>query len=239
LSKFGVIFVFTHDSIGLGEDGPTHQPIETLAILRSTPNLNVFRPADAAETSAAYAVALESVSTPTVICCSRSNVPEIATSSIEKARQGAYVAVEEESPDVILVGTGSEVSYCLDAVALLTSDTFGGIKARVVSMPCQEVFLQQPSSYRESILPGNIPTLSVEAASSLGWHRFSHAQISVDEFGKSGSGDDVFRYFGYTPENVAQKAKELVEFYKKAGNVPNLNLRPEFESPHTIINGNK
>jgi transketolase len=163
LSRFGVIFVFTHDSIGLGEDGPTHQPVETLEVLRSLPNLNMFRPADMNETSAAYKVALERSSTPTVICCTRTNVPALEASTVDKACRGAYAAVEAEAPDLVLVATGSEVGICVRAAQTLMSE-MSSIKVRVVSMPCQEVFLEQSDEYQRSVLPGNVPTLSVEAS---------------------------------------------------------------------------
>lgn len=225
LSRFGVLFVMTHDSIGLGEDGPTHQPVEMLETLRSTPNLNVFRPADTNETAGAYQVALESSTTPTVICCSRSTLPALEKSSKEMACKGAYVAQDVDSPALILIGTGSEVHVCVKAAEKLTAS---GIPTRVVSMPCQEVFLSQPDSYQRAVLPGTIPTLSVEASAAHGWHRFSHASVSMHEFGRSGKGDAVFALFGFTPEAVAEKGTELVEFYKKAGNVPDLNNRPNF-----------
>lgn len=232
LSKFGIIFVMTHDSIGLGEDGPTHQPIETLESLRSMPNINVFRPADAHETSAAYQVALESTTTPTVICCSRSGLPAVPTSTQEKAVKGAYEAVECAKPDLVLIATGSEVGPTMEAADELTKQ---GIAARVVSMPCQEKFLEQSMEYQTSILPGDVPTLSVEAAAVHGWHRFSHAQVGMHTFGQSGKGSDLFAHYGFTKENIAAKGKELVEFYKKAGAVPNLNLRPTLSS--SISNG--
>lgn len=231
LSKFGIIFVMTHDSIGLGEDGPTHQPIEALETLRAMPNINVFRPADGSETSAAYMVALESCSTPTVICCSRSSVPNLEKSSIEMACKGAYVVVEVANPDLLLIATGTEVGPCIDAAKMLTTE---GIMTRVVSMPCQEIFLQQPSSYQQSVLLGAVPTLSVEASAIHGWHRFSHAQIGMTTFGMSGSGSALFEHFGFTPDNIVQKGKALVEFYKQAGSVPDLSLRPVFDN---VMNG--
>jgi len=226
LSKFGIIFIMTHDSIGLGEDGPTHQPIEHLEMLRAMPNIMVWRPADGNETSAAYKVALEHRSTPSVICCSRSGVPNLETSSIAEAAQGAYVVVEEANPDLVLIGTGTEVGPCVEAAKQLTS---AGIKTRVVSMPCQEVFLHQSSAYQQVILPGTVPTLSVEAASPNGWHRFSHAQIAMESYGHSGNGNALFKYFGFTADSIVSKGKSLVDFYKKAGTVPDLNLRPTFE----------
>jgi transketolase len=230
LSKFGIIFIMTHDSIGLGEDGPTHQPIETLESLRSMPNVNVYRPADAHETSGAYQVALQCTTTPTVICCSRSGLPAIPTSTKEKAVLGAYAAMEEANPDLILVATGSEVGPSMKAAEELVAS---GIKTRVVSMPCQEVFLQQSTDYQTSILPGTVPTLSIEASSVHGWHRFAHAQIGMDTFGASGGGSALFQHFGFTAENIATKGKALVEFYQKAGTVPNLNLRPVFTTNGT------
>lgn len=225
LSKFGLLFVMTHDSIGLGEDGPTHQPIETLESLRAIPNIYVYRPADGNEVSGAYKVALETKSTPTVVCCSRSSVPNIPTSTKEKAAMGAYAAVEEASPDLIIVATGSEVGPSVEAAAKLAK---GGVKTRVVSMPCQEKFLEQSRDYQLSILPGDVPTLAVEAASAHGWHRFSHGQVCMQSFGGSAAGQDLFDHFGFTPENVADKGKALVDFYKNAGTIPNLNLRPIF-----------
>ena len=237
LSRFGVIFVFTHDSIGLGEDGPTHQPVETLETLRCLPNLNVFRPADLHETAAAYQIGLTHSTTPTVICCSRSTVPALPNSTIEKATHGAYVVVPEpegSSPDLVLVATGSEVGLCVEAATKLHSQH--GLAVRVVSMPCQEVFLEQAESYRTQVLPGNIPTLSVEASVDHGWHRFSHAQISMHSFGASGSGSAVFAKFGFTVDNVVAKGQAVVDYYKQqaGGVVPDLNRRPVFE---TIVNG--
>jgi transketolase len=227
LSQFPVLFIMTHDSIGLGEDGPTHQPIETLESLRSMPNINVYRPADTNETAGAYHVALTSNKTPTVICCSRTTTKALQVSSIELAGKGGYVAVETENPDLILVASGSEVGPCVDAAKKLTAE---GIATRVVSMPCQEVFLAQPASYQRVVLPGTVPTLSVEAASPHGWHRFSHSQIAMDGFGCSGASADVFKKFGFTVENISNKGKELVDFYKQAGNIPDLNNRPVFSA---------
>lgn len=226
LSRFGIIYVMTHDSIGLGEDGPTHQPIETLENLRSMPNILVYRPADSDEMAAAYKVALSRSTTPTVICASRSTLVALEGSSIEKGCKGGYVAVDVDSPKLVLVATGSEVNLCVQAAAKLTE---GGIPTRVVSMPCQEVFLEQSEEYQKSVLPGDVPTLSVEAASPHGWHRFSHAQIAMTTFGASGSGGAVFKHFGFSTENVIEKGKALVEFYK-GGSVPNLMNRPVFNN---------
>jgi transketolase len=227
LSKMGIIYVYTHDSIALGEDGPTHQPIETLECMRSTPNLHVWRPADSNEMSAAYASGLEHRATPSAICASRQAVKALFGSSIEKARMGAYIAVDtEDAPDVILVATGSEVGFCVSAAESLMGQ---GIMARVVSMPCQEVFLEQSLEYQKTVLPGDIPTLSVEASSVHGWHQFSHAQISMGRFGASGPGGKVFEKFGFTPAHVTTKAKALVEFYSANGPCPALRNRPPTE----------
>ncbi|KAL3786095.1 hypothetical protein HJC23_013094 [Cyclotella cryptica] len=230
LSKFGVIYIMTHDSIGLGEDGPTHQPVEMLESLRAMPNMNVFRAADANEMAAAYQIALLSVHTPTVICCTRANVSPLENSSRVNAMKGAYTVVEAEgdgTPDLVLVATGSEVWRCVDAAKALQSDH--SIRTRVVSMPCQELFLQQDEEYRKSVLPGNIPTLSVEASSEHGWHRFAHAQIGLTRFGMSGPLEQLYMKFGFGAENVASKGKDLVDFYKQRGvDVPDLNARPTF-----------
>jgi transketolase len=227
LSKFGVLYIFTHDSIGLGEDGPTHQPIETLENLRSIPNINVYRPADSNEMAAAYQTALNNKETPTAICCSRSTVPALYGSSIEKACKGGYVAVDVESIALIIVATGSEVGASIKAAEQLTA---GHIPTRVVSMPCQELFLQQSKEYQNSVLPGNVPTLSVEASAVHGWHQFSHAQIAMKSFGCSGPGGKVFEYFGFSADNIQNKGKALVDFYKANGPVPNLSNRPTFDN---------
>ncbi len=227
LSKFGVLYIMTHDSIGLGEDGPTHQPVELIESLRSMPNINVFRPADANEMNASYQTALKKYETPSVICCSRGGLAAIKHSSVEKALKGAYTVVGEDidlgETNLIIIGSGSELGHCVGAAAKLSEE---GIKVRVVSMPCQEIFLEQSEEYQRSVLPGNIPTLSVEASAVHGWHRFSHSQISMTRFGASAPAGDLFKKFGFTTENVTAKGKALVEFYKKAGSVPDLMLRP-------------
>jgi len=228
LSRFGILYIFTHDSIGLGEDGPTHQPIEHLEQIRSMPNINLWRPADSDEMAAAYKSAAECRETPSVIACTRQTVTGMFGSSVEKASKGAYTVIEsEETPALIIVATGSEVGISAKAVETLVAQ---GIPAALVSMPCQEVFLQQSQEYQASVLPGNVPTLSVEAAAVHGWHRFSHAQIGMESFGASGNGGALMELFGFTSENVSNKAKALVEFYKADGKtVPNLRDVPFFE----------
>jgi len=232
ISKFGVLYIMTHDSIGLGEDGPTHQPIEMVESLRSMPNINVFRPADSNECTAAYRTALLKHETPTVICCSRSALPKLEHSTVDGAMKGAYTIIGEDIPfadtGLILIGTGSEIGPCVEAAAKLWNDS--GIKVRVVSMPCQDIFVEQSKTYQRSVLPGNIPTMSVEALCEHGWHRFSHSQIGMKTFGESGKPADLLEHFGFTAENVAMKGKELVDFYKEEGEVPDLMLIPEFDN---------
>ena len=191
LSHHRVIYVATHDSIGLGEDGPTHQPIETLAHFRALPNMMVWRPADGNETSAAYYVALTSKSTPSILALTRQNLPHLENSTIENAIKGGYVSVEAENADLTLVSTGSEVSICIDAVKYLKENH--SLTARVVSMPCFEVFDAQSKEYRLKVLPDGIPILSVEVMSTLGWERYSHEQFGLNRFGASGAYKDVYK----------------------------------------------
>lgn len=165
LSHVRVIYVATHDSIGLGEDGPTHQPIETLAHFRALPNCMVWRPADGNETSAAYYVALISKHTPSIIALSRQNLPQLENSTIEHAIKGGYVAVEAEGATITLISTGSEVGICVDAAVYLKEKH--NVVARVVSLPCWEVFDAQDKAYRLSVLPDGIPILSVEVMSTM------------------------------------------------------------------------
>ncbi|WP_026734655.1 transketolase [Fischerella sp. PCC 9605] len=214
LSQAGVIYVMTHDSIGLGEDGPTHQPVETLASLRAIPNLTVIRPADGNETSGAYKVAIENANQhrPTLLALSRQNLPQLEGSSIESVTKGAYVlSGGEGTPDLILIGTGSEVPLCVEAAKKLEEE---GKKVRVISMPSWELFDAQSESYRESVLPKAVKKrLAVEAASNFGWCRYvgdEGAMISVDRFGVSAPGGVAMEKFGYTVANVVAKAKELL-----------------------------
>ena len=190
LSKHRVIYIATHDSIGLGEDGPTHQPIETLAHFRSLPNMMVWRPADGNETSAAYYVALTSKNTPSIFALTRQNLPQLEASTIEKAAKGGYIAVDADKPDVSIVATGSEVGIAVDAVKVLKDKH--GLKARVVSMPCVEVFDAQSKDYRMSVIPDGIPTMSFEAMSTLGWEKYSHEQFGLNRFGASGPYMEVY-----------------------------------------------
>lgn len=190
LSHQRVIYIATHDSIGLGEDGPTHQPIETLVHFRALPNMMVWRPADGNETSAAYYIALTSHDTPSILALTRQNLPQLENSTLENGIKGGYVAFEDKSADVTLVSTGSEVSICIEAVKTLKDE---GIKARVVSMPCVEVFDAQSLEYKLSVIPDGIPSMSVEAMSTLGWEKYSHEQFGLNRFGASGAYKDVYK----------------------------------------------
>jgi len=214
LAEAGVIWVMTHDSIGQGEDGPTHQPIETLASLRAIPNLTVIRPADGTETSGAYKVAIENAKAhkPTLLAFTRQNVPNLPGSSLAGVAQGAYVLVDcDGTPDLILLGTGSEVSLCVTAAEKLTSE---GKKVRVVSMPSWEQFEAQTAAYKESVLPSAVTKrLSVEAGCSLGWHKYvgtAGDTVSIDRFGASAPGGICMEKFGFSVENVLAKAKALL-----------------------------
>ncbi|KAI9319127.1 transketolase [Dichotomocladium elegans] len=223
LSQLRVIYVMTHDSIGLGEDGPTHQPIETLALTRATPNMLTFRPADGNETSGAYMVALENTHKPSIMALTRQNLPQLKGSSAEAVRKGAYVLETDDRPDVTLAGTGSEVPIALEAAGMLRKEK--GFKVRVVSMPCFELFDDQPRDYRQSVFPRGIPVVSVEALSTFGWQKYSHRSVGMVTFGASGQYPDVYKHFNITSEHVADVAKELVAHCKELGYVPDLNTQ--------------
>ncbi|CAE7229196.1 tkt, partial [Symbiodinium natans] len=208
LSQAGTIFVTTHDSIAVGEDGPTHQPIETIPSLRLIPDLTVMRPADGNETAGAYKYAVErskNDSRPTMMAFSRQALPNLPNSSIENTLKGAYEVVECSDPEVIIIGTGSEVHVCVDAAKSMDA------KVRVVSMPSVEVFRAQPDSYKESILPKGVPTLSVEAAVTSGWGEFSTAQVGINVFGASAPGGTCLEKFGFTAENVKACAEKCLK----------------------------
>ncbi|KAJ5224870.1 uncharacterized protein N7469_008373 [Penicillium citrinum] len=215
LSRVRVIHVATHDSIGLGEDGPTHQPIETLAHFRALPNCMVWRPADGNETSAAYYMALTSKHTPSILALTRQNLPQLENSTIENAIRGGYVAVETPNAAVTLISTGSEVSICIEAAEYLQKNH--GIAARVVSVPCFEVFDAQDKEYRLKVLPDGIPVLSVEACSTMGWERYSHEQFGLNRFGASGPYKQVYEKFEFTPAGISKRAIATIDFYKGHG----------------------
>jgi len=190
LSHQRVIYIATHDSIGLGEDGPTHQPIETLVHFRALPNMMVWRPADGNETSAAYYMALTSHETPSILALTRQNLPQLENSTVQNAIKGGYVAIEAENADITLVSTGSEVCICVEAVKTLKDQ---GLTARVVSMPCVEVFDAQDKEYKLKCIPDGIPAMSVEVMSTLGWEKYSHEQFGLNRFGASGAYKDVYK----------------------------------------------
>lgn len=213
LMKLPVTYVFTHDSIGVGEDGPTHEPIEQLAMLRAQPNVNVFRPADATETAAGWLLAVTSKETPTALALSRQNLPQLPGSG-KDALKGAYIVSPsgKETPDAILIASGSEVSLAIDAQALLKAE---GVDVRVVSMPCMELFEAQDAAYREKILPKKIRArVAVEALSSFGWERYvglDGKTVAMESFGASAPGGTLFKNFGFTKEHVAETVKEVLK----------------------------
>ncbi len=214
LMKLQAVYVFTHDSIFLGEDGPTHQPVEQLAALRAIPGLRVIRPADANETAEAWRLAIEHRHGPTALALTRQNLPILAEAA-ERAREGvargAYILKDAENPELILIATGSEVSAALEAGKSLQAK---GIRVRVVSMPCWELFDEQPKEYRESVLPPSVrKRLAVEAGISQGWHKYvgTEGEIhGIDRFGASAPAKDLAREFGFTPEAIAERAEGMV-----------------------------
>jgi transketolase len=211
LSEAHVIYSWTHDSIGLGEDGPTHQPVEQLAAMRAMPQLRVIRPADANEMAQAWKVAVTSDG-PTALILTRQKVPVLAETvdlAADGVERGGYVLRDADNgaPDIVLIGTGSEVHLCLEAAETLGGS---GVAARVVSLPCWELFALQTDAYRDGVLPAGIPRLSVEAASSFGWERYADAFVSIDHFGASAPGEVNMREFGFTPEHVVDRANRLL-----------------------------
>ena len=204
-----VIYSWTHDSVGLGEDGPTHQPIEHLASLRAIPGVRVVRPADANETAAAWRVAVD-VDGPVALILSRQDLPVLdGTEGSDGLLRGAYTLVDGggADPDLILIGTGSEVHVCVEAAALLEAD---GITTRVVSMPSWELFAEQGDEYQDEVLVPEAPTLAVEAGSSLGWERWADDVVALDRFGVSAPGAEALARLGYNPEDVADRARALL-----------------------------
>jgi transketolase len=208
LGEAHVLFVWSHDSVGLGEDGPTHQPIEQLASLRAMPGLRVIRPADANETAHAYRIAVEA-NGPTGLILTRQPVPVLEGTADRAAdvARGAYVLRDAADPQLVLIGTGSEVSACLEAADVLAAD---GVPVRVVSMPSWDLFDEQDPDYQDSVLSDSLPTLAVEAASSFGWERYADASVSIDRFGASAPGNVVLEKLGFTAENVASEARALL-----------------------------
>ncbi|MFC3715532.1 transketolase [Luteimonas soli] len=216
LMRLHVVHVFTHDSIALGEDGPTHQPVEQLAGLRSVPELLVIRPADANETAVAWRVALEAKDRPVALALSRQKVPTLDRgkyASADGLRKGAYVLLDADDgkPEVIVIGTGAETGIALAAVERLQGE---GVAARAVSMPCWELFDEQPREYRESVLPSSVPArLAVEAGSPQGWHRYVGDRgdvLGIDRFGASAPGGEMLERYGFTVDNVCARARALL-----------------------------
>ncbi|MEZ5178447.1 MAG: transketolase [Acidimicrobiales bacterium] len=213
IARHQVIYSWTHDSVGVGEDGPTHQPVEHLASFRAMPDLRVVRPADANETATAWADALAHRG-PTALVLSRQDLPVLeGTAGNAGVSRGAYVldevgpAGDDDLPDLTLVGTGSEVWVCLDAARTLADD---GLRVRVVSMPCWEDFDEQDEAYQAEVLPGAVPTLAVEAGVSFGWDRWADETVAIDRFGASAPGDVALRELGISPSHVAERAHALL-----------------------------
>jgi len=218
LSDLHSIFIFTHDSVGLGEDGPTHQPIEQVPALRAIPNLLVIRPGDANETRVAWQIAIETRDRPTALVLTRQAVPTLDRAryaDAEGVRRGAYVLDREPAgagaPQVILIATGSELSVAVAAAETLRA---GGARVRVVSMPCGRLFEEQARDYRDAVLPpAATARVAVEAAASFGWDRFvgsGGAIVGIDRFGASAPGETVMRELGITPEHVVEVARGLI-----------------------------
>lgn len=214
LSKLPLTYVLTHDSVAVGEDGPTHEPIEQLAMLRSIPNTLVLRPADANETRLSWKVALESKDKPVVIALTRQNVPNLKeTEELDSIDKGAYIIKDSENPELVIIATGSEVALALDSAKVLEEE---GKAVRVVSMPSMELFKAQDAEYREKVLPADLRNrVSIEMASSFGWGEFTGLDglnISIDRFGMSGPGGDVAKKLGFNTKDIVAKINE--KFYK-------------------------
>ena len=213
LMEIPLTFVLTHDSIGVGEDGPTHEPVEQLAEFRAMPDFNVFRPADATETIAAWYSAVTSKKTPTAIVLTRQNLPQLAGSSKE-ALKGGYVVADssKEKPDAILIASGSEVSLSIEAKEMLAKE---GVDVRVVSMPCMDIFEKQSDEYKEKVLPKTVRArVAVEALSEFGWGKYvglDGKTVCLDRFGASAPADVLFKEFGFTVENVVKAVKEVIK----------------------------
>lgn len=200
-----VIYVGTHDSIGLGEDGPTHQPVELVAALRAVPNLYVFRPCDQTETSGSWAAAIQLSRSPSVLCLSRQNTTPQPTSSIEGVKKGGYILQDVQDPQLILISSGSEISLAVEAAKQLS----GELRVRVVSMPCQDLFAEQPESYQLSVLSEGVATVSVEPYVSFGWERYSHYHVGLNTFGASAPAEELYKKFNLTVGAVVNVGRQL------------------------------
>ena len=207
LSRARVIYSFTHDSVGVGEDGPTHQPVEHVASLRAIPGLRVIRPADANETAAAWAVAVAHDG-PTALILSRQDLPVLEGTQGAPVHRGGYAIRPVDDADLVLVGTGSELHVCLAAADLLSAD---GLLVQVSSLPSWDLFAEQPEEHQELVLPADVPTLAVEAGTTFGWERWADDAVGIDHFGASAPGDEVLARLGFTAEHVADRARSLLE----------------------------
>ncbi len=213
LTGLQVAWVYTHDSVALGEDGPTHQPVEHVMALRAIPELVVLRPADANETAAAWLTTLRDVEGPVAFALSRQDLPVLADADADGVARGAYVLRDADDPQVVLVGTGAEVHTALGAADLLAGD---GVRARVVSMPSWELFEAQDEAYRDEVLLPTLPSVSVEAGISLGWDRWVDRSVAIDRFGASAPGTEVLERLGITPEHVADVVREVLAVGQEA-----------------------
>ena len=204
-----VIYVLTHDSIGVGEDGPTHQPIEHLASYRAMPNILTFRPCDVVETAESWQIALTENKRPSLLALSRQNLPMLRTSAKDNLTlKGAYViSPAKNKRQATIIATGSEVSAAVEAQAILQNK---GIDVAVVSMPCMELFEEQSENYQLEVL-GSAPVISVEAGSTFGWNRYAQKTIGIDSYGASAPGNKLFEYFGLTAENIANEIEEFIK----------------------------
>lgn len=218
LQNLQAIHIATHDSIGMGEDGPTHQPIELAALYRTMPNLLYIRPCDSEETAGAFIAALEAKDTPSILSLSRQGLDQYPQySSREGVLRGAYVFIEEEDADVTLIGVGAEMVFSVKTREVLRQDY--GIRARVVSFPCQRIFETQPLEYKRKVLQyrSRAPRVIVEAYAVNGWERYADAGYSMGSFGKSLPGNDVYIYFGFDEERIAARVKDMIEDVRREG----------------------
>jgi transketolase len=208
LMKQRSIFVYTHDSIGLGEDGPTHQPVEQIASMRLIPNMSVWRPCDAVETAVAWRSAIEKMDGPTSLCFSRQNLPhqDRTDAQIADIAKGGYVLKDcDGTPDAIIIATGSEV-----ALAVGAAEAMGDKKVRVVSMPNVNAFETQDAAYQGSVLPASVPTVAVEAGVTPMWYKYADKVVGIDRFGESAPAGELFKEFGFTVENVVAAVNSVL-----------------------------
>jgi transketolase len=209
LMKRRVIHVFTHDSIGLGEDGPTHQSVEHAASLRLIPRLDVWRPGDTAETAVAWTVALQNQDRPTALLLSRQNLPYAPKQALDGIGRGGYVLADDADAEAVILATGSEVQLALKARELLAQQ---GVPVRVVSMPSTTTFDRQEREYKESVLPAGLPRIAVEAGVTDFWWKYGcSAVVGIDTFGESAPANVLFKHFGFTPENVADTVRAVLQ----------------------------